>query len=322
MKLETANEIIACLPKERTLFHYFKDRYAFLLLGLASQHQCLNNSADNRFNRLLQKPAVRQWFGEQGKVNLHADSLKQHWVTDSNAFLLSLDTWDGTRGWGQTSRQEHNLVLQMGFSNEHESRYRRLVQDDDAQVFGFSMHPVMQRRKQHHRFRETLAWSRIDLSFEHNEALIEEVQSDWVSEVMSLRRDLLSPQGRERVQDWWCIDAPVEQIEQYCEYLMREYKPIWDQAMLSATLQFIVEELGITQVYYHSHETGKKVKQCNPPRSLYTQLPKQFCFEKTANAPQFLQENKRFKRVIKKVKQPEWYVLHFNGEQPEENHHA
>ena len=33
MDMEQATEIIECLPKGRTIFHYFKDRYALELLS-------------------------------------------------------------------------------------------------------------------------------------------------------------------------------------------------------------------------------------------------------------------------------------------------
>jgi len=306
MKLELVNEIIACLPKERTLFNYYKDRYAFLLLSLA----CQKDKVDD-FAKLMNKPAIRQWFGQQGKVNLNADRLKSHWSEASNDFVMSLSSWGGgSPYWNQTSRSGHNLVLQLGFSNKHEVMYRKLVKDYE-QPFAWTSHPVMSRHKKHHRFRETLAWARIDLDFDTNEALIEEIQTDWLREVADLYKELKEDEDKDAVSDYWGIDAPVERVKQYCEYIMREYQPIWDEAMLSASIDFIVNELGIQHVYYHSHETGKKVKNCTPPRSLYTQLPKKFCFQKTEQAPQFLQRDRRFKRLIKKVEQPKWHYLNF-----------
>lgn len=316
MKLETVNEIIACLPKERTLFNYYKDRYAFLLLSLA----CQKDKVDD-FAKLLNKPVIRQWFGQQGKVDLNADRLKSHWSEASNDFVMSLSSWGGGNPyWDQTSRSGHNLVLQLGFSNKHEAIYRKLVKGGE-QPFAWSSHPVMSHHKKHHRFRETLAWARIDLDFETNEALIEEIQTDWIREVAELYQELEEIENedhwREEIPSWWNIDAPVERVKQYCEYVAQEYRSMWDEAMLSASIDFIVNELGITKIYYHSHETGKKVKNCTPPRSLYTQLPKKFCFQKTEQAPQFLHKDRRFKRLIKKIKQPEWHVLNF-----EEANHA
>lgn len=306
MKLETVNEIIACLPKERTLFNYYKDRYAFLLLGLACQKDKLEN-----FSKLMNKPAIRQWFGQQGKIDLNADRLENHWIEGSNDFVLSLASWDGTApDHDQTSRAGHNLVLQLGFSNKHNSVYKKLLCEED-QPFIYYGHPVMNKSKKHPRFRETMAWARIDLNFETNEALIEEIQTDWLRDVASLHKDISKKSRIDRVADYWGIEAPLERVGQYCEYVKREYNPIWDEAMLSASIDFIVKELGITQVYYHSYATGKKLKNCNPPQSLYTQIPKKFCFQKTDKAPSFLYEDRRFKRLIKKIDQPEWHYLNF-----------
>jgi hypothetical protein len=84
--------------------------------------------------------------------------------------------------------------------------------------------------------------------------------------------------------------------------------------MLSASIDFIHREMGIGTVYYHSHETGGVVKRIDwgqAPRSLYTQLPRRFCFDKTRTAPEFLQANKAFRKRIKRVENPSWYRLAF-----------
>ena len=52
MQLTDVQEIIACLPKCKTPFWYFKDRYALLLLGLAVRDgNCLHNPfVDDNFS--------------------------------------------------------------------------------------------------------------------------------------------------------------------------------------------------------------------------------------------------------------------------------
>ena len=61
MKLEDYREIVACLEGERVLYHYYPDRYAFLLLGWAAEAGAdLKMLRASRFNRLLQKPSVRE----------------------------------------------------------------------------------------------------------------------------------------------------------------------------------------------------------------------------------------------------------------------
>ena len=61
--------------------------------------------------------------------------------------------------------------------------------------------------------------------------------------------------------------------------------------MLAATIWFLREEIGISRIYYHTHEYGAQLKRIRwglPPRSLYTSLPRRFCFERTEEAPEFL----------------------------------
>ena len=70
----------------------------------------------------------------------------------------------------------------------------------------------------------------------------------------------------------------------------------------------------IRDSYYHSHETGGVVKRIDwgqAPRSLYSRLPRRFCFEPTPAAPRFLQTNRGFRKRIKKAKNPYWYKLTF-----------
>ena len=92
--------------------------------------------------------------------------------------------------------------------------------------------------------------------------------------------------------------------------------------MLAATLWFLYVELGIQRIYYHAYESGCVLKHINstkPPRSLYTELPRKFCFEKTTQAPEFLLQDKRFYKRLKKLTHKsaiEWQHL------PLEKNHA
>ena len=82
--------------------------------------------------------------------------------------------------------------------------------------------------------------------------------------------------------------------------------------MLAATITFIRDELGIENIFYHTAHTGHKLKRIGggkPPRSLYSQLPKRFCFGKVKTAPEFLMQDKYFRRVHKKINNPEFYYL-------------
>ncbi len=74
--------------------------------------------------------------------------------------------------------------------------------------------------------------------------------------------------------------------------------------MLAASLQFLFVELGISDIYYHHYESGCQLKSIScgkPPRSIYTDLPKKFCFGKTEQTPEFLLQDKKFSKRLKQL---------------------
>jgi hypothetical protein len=146
---------------------------------------------------------------------------------------------------------------------------------------------------------ETLAWARIDLDFASNQALIEEIQSDWVKGVGENHKNWLYGHGN---------------MHEYREVL-RPYAKVWDEAMLTAALCFIRRELGIRDVFYHSYETGNRLKGIEryyhlgkPPRYLYTDLPKKFCFTPTSEAPDFL-KSVRYLHYLQQHGKAQWFKL-------------
>ena len=80
---------------------------------------------------------------------------------------------------------------------------------------------------------------------------------------------------------------------------------------LAATLWFLRRELGIRRIFYHTFETGnwlKGLRDYKPPRSIYTDLPKQFCFQETYNPPSFIMRSRR-KWIIRELEKLKFYVL-------------
>lgn len=82
--------------------------------------------------------------------------------------------------------------------------------------------------------------------------------------------------------------------------------------MLNAAVQFLFEEIGLNDIYYHSFETGATLKHISfglPPKSLYTKLPKQFCFDLVDEGPSFIRKDKHARRRLKKIDHQQWYRL-------------
>lgn len=304
MDMQLIKDIINCLPKERSKFYYFKDRYALMLLSwLAGDGVAIGELKRRGFAALLQRPQVKQLLAQSGDGKLDRDRLLSHWVTNPQPFVLTVDFWQGM----QTTRGGCNLVLQLNFSNAHDAAYRRLVKPGYDGLLNYSGHPVLLPWKRKF-FRETLAWSRLDVDFDSNEVLIEEVQSDWVRLAKQLLRDA---QAEEDVSGSWCLNGRRENVLRYIHQVLAPYLKIWDEAMLAATLYFVREELGINRVFYHSYDGGQRLKGIygNAPRDLYTRLPKRFCFQYTDEPPVFLDNDRNFRRMTKKMLPPSWYRL-------------
>jgi len=315
MKPQLAREIIACLPKGRTHFRYFKDRYAFYLLAYATgRGRSISELKLSPVRRLLDKPSVKQLIARHGDNVINRSDLLNSWIEPSEPFVLGLGIWNGSsKHWrnAQISRRGANLVLQLNFTNQHQAEYYRLVKPRSTGYLNGYGHPVLRAGpgKFH---RDTLAWARIDLDFGADEALIEEIQSDWIRYADWDLRPVLKCRYRAR-QCGLCknIDGKKRDIAHYLEHTLKPYREIWIEAMLAATIEFIADELGIGAIYYHTQRSGAALKNIHsgyrqPPRSLYSDLPRKFCFQSTNRPPEFLGAGRH--GAGKANKYP-WYLL-------------
>ena len=310
MKKEILDEVIACLPEERTLFHYFKGQYAYHLLAYATREkQSVSAIKQSPFHKLLKQQDVKALLAEQGNGGLSPELFEHAWKEVSQAFVLTVDKWGNSNRWQyQTTRKGCNLVLQLNFSEKHNRAYQQLVKPEDDYVFNYSGHPVMDRQRRN-LYRDTLAWARIDFDLNTGEALIEEIQSDWVRRVRYCMK--VTKRGSTPQYLTWCKCKPKDFMA-YAEKVLAPFYNLWSEAMLAAAIHFIYTELGIGSIYYHTHETGQKIKQVfggAPPRSLYSDLPRKFCFQMTDEDPEFMKNDRLFIRKKRSLKQIAWYKL-------------
>lgn len=312
MKAEMAQEIIDCLPKDRTLFRYYKDYYAVYLLHHELQvrgDRSVSELRKTRLGKLLQKPVFAELLAKAGSGTLNAGDIGTLWSEDFESYVLTLSTWGHSQArryrYYQVSRPGKNLVLQMNFCRRHDQMYRRCV-SDDLDYFQFFGHPISRRYC-------TLAWARMDLDMESGEALIEEIQNDWLREMDYFAAYTRECQGKgcHKIHYGdWILDA--SKVLAYMEDEIARHKAIWSEAMLSATIRFLYEEIGMTRIYYHTPDTGavmKNIRYSKPPRSIYSSLPRQFCFEPVTEAPEFLARDKQAKRRLKLMKNQQWFCM-------------
>jgi len=304
MDRQTADEVVACLVGERTLYHYYRDRYSIGLLRHLSRQGALSVAAlkQSPYAPLLQKPRIKNVLADIGGKQLDEFQLARHdYDTDQNDFVLTLDTWGSDckreRCRKQTSRPGYNLVLQLNFCRRHDQLFQRLGSDDS--LFNYYAHPVSRRRN-------TLAWARLDLDWQSGTALIEEIQSDWIRHVAWLAERVASRlrAGRppNEVTRVYGLQCSLQAARDYCDFALPRYQTIWAEAMLWAAIAFLREELGLHRIYYHSADSGrllKRIKGNLPPRSLYSDLPRKFCFEPGVEAPEFLLRDNGVRKTLK-----------------------
>lgn len=300
MSPEAVDEIIACLPQGRTLFHYFKDRYALLLLSMMIDGPSkISEVKSGPLGKLLSRPRVQEVLASSGSGEIDPDVLTNHWpVTDREAlqtYRLTLGRWGSTKRSQsqQTTRKQMNLVLQLNFSNVHNERYEALLRPQEDDVFQSYGHPVAGGNI------KTLAWSRLDVDLARGEALIEEIQTDWIryADWALANAQSRANQGRdvEEYLRWQGLGSDLDALKTYANETLRVYRSTWDEAILAAAIWFLRVELGIRSIFYHDFVAGTKLKGIYggvPPKSLYTTLPKKFCFRHGHPGPQLMYEMK------------------------------
>ncbi len=301
-------ELLIDILKERgadkMVFPYYSGRYAPLLLSMAygdaARDQILRPKAGGLTERLMRKPILQQAVRDAHGAPLRVGDLDLVWDDPCEWYRLTLDSWgeaDRDAGW-QTTRPGWNLVLQMNFSAEHDRQFRSLVKPGRWSPFGNYGHPV------HRNGRQTLAWSRIDLDVEQGEALIEEVQNDWLRKadhgVKTVRKyhGRRSPVLRRRVEHLFGgTRCRPGELYRYVDEVLKNHRAFWAEAMLSAAVWFLRERLGIREIYYHTSLWGSRLKgleeDWGPPFSLYEALPKKLGFTRRAGLPRFLERTKR-----------------------------
>ena len=311
--IETLDYLLDRLSGRR-VFYYYRDRYAFALLARACDSATTVASLKrNGFGRLLQKDSVRKClaFFADGKVDpVLLENVEER---PYFAFVLGYGQWAGMhRQFSQVSRRGYNLVLQLNFSGQHDNPYNRLYKPIRDGALNCHGHPIA-KRVPGESYRETLAWARIDVDLDNGVALIEEIQSDWVRlagwrlEYM-LRMKKMGISHR-KFRD---CDGSTNQILEYLETVLAPYAAVWEEAILTLAIIVLCDELQIRNIYYHSFESGgaiKAIKDTQPPRRLYSRLPRRFCFEKTTAGPEFIERESRYRRLRRKVNPLYWYNL-------------
>lgn len=318
-----STEIEWVLARERpAVFPYFKDRYALMLLAWAcGDARPVRELKQSELSPLLSKRVVRDVAARAPDGVLSSDQLLGARTPDVEHYRVTFARWgadqaaDWWPGWDQTTRPGQNLVVQLNFPRSHLRPCFGLVAPQprdrlhEEHPWIFTGHPVSTTEL-------TLAWARIDIAFDSSEALVEEIQSDWVRGAMAAAHELASLPPDELAQAKLYGLPPevgVYHVLSYVQHVLAPHTRIWAEATLAAALWVLREKLGIRRIFYNTYETGAYLKELDddkPPRSLYTDLPRRFCFRRTRARPAALRRS-RDPRVRGKLARRglEWFLL-------------
>jgi hypothetical protein len=318
-----AGEILDCLSSDRRVFPYFRHRYALILVALAAgRDETVSLDAVRRspLAGLLRKPILAAYARRDAIAVRELDAVRPAGCVH---YVLTLALWGDPKArrkeYYQISRRGVNLVLQLNFSSYHDGVYRKLLRPEDDEnefhPFEWDHHPVNKRG------RRTLAWARLDIDLDQGEALIEEVQSDWVRDALRIYDGLKRHRRRYGTcrDHWWFAGSGrrFDHVDRYVTEVLEAHRRHWDEAALGATVEFLVRDVGIRDIYYHTWQGGRALKNMQweqPPVSLYEALPRQFCFERVRRAPRFLlgEPGSRYRRYVRRIAEHHgfWY-LHY-----------
>ena len=299
MDTNLIREILRRENKRRLIYPYYKGRYAIhLLRGLIGEAMPIRKLRQSPASSLLHSPAVQPALQAAGDGVLRKEQLELCWPEDACEFVLDFGIWEEDYQWAQTSRPGANLVVRLNFSNRHDRRYQEVLANRPAYGFNNWGHPVNTDG------RATLAWARVDVDPDNGEALIEEIQNDWLRTVRRVAKYGL------RCRKPQC--ACLRKTQAYAR-AMRYYEAIWSEAMLAATLEYLHSELSIARVYYHSFDTCCVLKRLKdndwlPPKSVYEQVPRRFAMQTVPTAPKLVTQCSSARRRLRKVAKPRWFT--------------
>jgi hypothetical protein len=318
MEHRVAKELEARLRREELRVAYFPHRYAaWLLARVAREGTPARALKASRHARLLDNGLVREVAARAPAGVLTRRALEQVAPHRVETYRIDFALWgtpssrEWREGWHQTSRPGVNLVLLLNFPLRHNATYRRRLDPEGVLPAVDGLHPHAPAPEL------TLAWARLDVDLASGEALIEEVQSDWIRRIQGVWSNgakLSDASRRDRVVQLYFENerARFDDLERYWLRVLAHHRSWWAEATLFAALWLLVEQLQVRRVYYHTPEGGalrKRIRKRQPPRSLYTELPRRFGFELTSKPPALLRWSERWDRRVGAAAQPPWYRL-------------
>lgn len=144
-----------------------------------------------------------------------------------------------------------------------------------------------------------IGWARLELNKDDKYILVDEIQSDHSGRAYKLltnNGDYINRNIKNHLISKYKISEQdfENEIKDYAE-LFKDFPDIAVQAITN-----YARANGYKKLYWHTYESGKKLKNNSPPVELYSKVPKEHSFRKSNEKP-FNLEGLFFEREAKKI---------------------
>jgi hypothetical protein len=196
----------------------------------------------------------------------------------SEIFPVAYSTWSGMQRSVESSERAQ-LVLNIVASNEMLVRLK-----SNAALFDlFSRVNLVSKESTHPYTENQLGWARLELEQNKNYVLVDEIQTDHANAAKKLKENVSYELKKIRSQlqnKYGMDDAQFDSLLGEYLAITKDFPEIANQAIIS----FAVKN-GYKKLFWHTYESGKKLKDNDPPRSLYEKTPKDHFFTPSQEKP-------------------------------------
>ena len=140
---------------------------------------------------------------------------------------------------------------------------------------------------------DQLGWARLELDEQYHYILVDEIQTDHMNALHKIFKEKYRDETyAETIKHKWKLsDDEFIKIVNNLKEIVRPFPDIAIKAISD-----FARKNGFDTLYWHTYESGKKIKSNQPPKSLYTTVPKRNFFTPTNEKP-FLLDGDFFSRV-------------------------
>jgi hypothetical protein len=246
---------------------------------------------------------------------LTAETVQSYRATLSpEDFPVAYTVWDGAQRsideMPNELRQQMEDKPQLVINILASSQMLATLKNNPAMYSLFDQINSLSRESGHPYIKDQIGWARIEIASDKSYMLVDEIQSDHSNAANRLRNDdsLEITKIRKTLRTKYNLDQESfnKLLNEYGS-LMKDFPNIATQAV-----NRFAKNNAIKKIFWHTYESGKKLKDNEPPRSLYEKVPKENFFLPSQEKPfglngEFLEkEARQINRMYKLARRMFW----------------